>query len=345
MSSQPLSDASPLPTVAAPIELGRLKIANNAFLAPMSGVTDVPFRRLAARFGAGLVVSEMVASEELVEGGGEAELRAERAGAYPHVVQLAGREARWMREGARRAEAAGADIIDINMGCPAKRVTTGYSGSALMRDLDHALTLIDATVTAVSVPVTLKMRLGWDENSINAPELARRAEAAGIAMITVHGRTRNQFYKGSANWAAIRKVRDATKVPLVANGDCRTPGDAKCMLALSGADAVMIGRGACGKPWLPGAIGAALAGRAEPAVPAGAALADLVCEHYEMLLDHYGPGLGIRAARKHLAWYLEGASKAIPAQLRHAMLTSMAPQDVLRMARDWFSDCEMPRAA
>ncbi len=202
-----------------PLKIGDIAIANRVLLAPMSGITDAPFRRLAARLGAGLVVSEMTASDDLVNGKPMSRLRCEAAGIGPHVVQLAGCETHWMAEGARIAEAAGADIIDINMGCPARHVTGGQSGSALMRDLDHAERLIEATVSAVQVPVTLKMRLGWDERSLNSPELARRAEAAGVKMVTVHGRTRCQFYKGEANWNAIRAVKDAVKIPLVVNGD------------------------------------------------------------------------------------------------------------------------------
>src|SRR5271163_1477144 len=221
----------------------------------MSGVTDAPFRRLAARLGAGLVVSEMTASDDLVQGRPISRLRCEAAGIGPHVVQLAGCEARWMRDGAIVAEAAGADIIDINMGCPARHVTGGQSGSALMRDLDHATHLIEATISAVKVPVTLKMRLGWDDRSLNAPELARRAETAGVQMISVHGRTRCQFYKGEADWSAVRAVKDAVGVPLVVNGDITSFEKAMTALEMSGADAVMVGRGAQGQPWLPGQIG------------------------------------------------------------------------------------------
>lgn len=227
----------------------------------MSGVTDLVMRRIAARFGAGLVVSEMVASDELVRGSEEARLRAEGQGLSPHVVQLAGCDAGWLGEAARVAEASGADIIDINMGCPAKKVVGGWAGSALMRDLDHAIGLVQATVAAVKVPVTVKMRLGWDDASRNAPELARRAVAAGAALITVHGRTRQQFYKGSADWSAIAPVRAAGTFPLVANGDIATAAQARDCLDRSGADFVMIGRAAMGRPWLVGEIGAALDGR------------------------------------------------------------------------------------
>ncbi|UES40348.1 tRNA dihydrouridine synthase DusB [Roseibium aggregatum] len=331
------------------LTIGRYQLANPAVLAPMSGVTDLPFRRLAARYGAGMVVSEMVASESFVKGDAETQMRAEAQDKGLHVVQLAGREARWMGEAAKVIAGLGADVIDINMGCPAKKVTSGYSGSALMRDLDHALTLVDATVAAVDVPVTLKMRLGWDDKNLNAPELARRAEAAGVQLITVHGRTRCQFYKGKADWRAIAAVKDAISVPLIANGDCKSAEDALRMLELSGADGVMIGRGAYGRPWLPGHIGHFLASGEQLDAPTGTELAELVAEHYEAILSHYGERQGVRIARKHLGWYLDETTSAgaadIPGSVRKTLMTSNQPSEVIRLASDWLSSSNKRTAA
>lgn len=288
---------------------------NRVILAPMSGVTDLPFRQLAFRYGAGLVVTEMVASRELVFNANESWSRLKGAGLTPHMVQLAGREARWLAEAAVIAEANGADIIDINMGCPAKKVIGGYAGSALMREPDHALSLIEATVRAVKIPVTVKMRLGWDQTSINAPQIAARAEAAGVQMVTVHGRTRMQFYEGRANWDAIAAVRDAVRIPLVANGDVETKADAVEILRRSGADAVMLGRACYGRPWHAGW----LAGHAAPdrdAIPA------IAGEHYRMMLSHYGVEVGIRHARKHLGWYLERHAPSASPDIKTALMTS-----------------------
>lgn len=324
--------------LAESLILGRIAIKNRVFLAPMSGVTDSAFRRRAHGHGAGLVVSEMIASGELAKGRLDTGRRVRHSGLPVHMVQLAGREAHAMAEAARIAAGEGADIIDINMGCPAKKVTGGYCGSALMRDPDYALTLIDAVVEAVEVPVTVKMRLGWDETALNAPLLARRAEQAGVKMVTIHGRTRCQFYKGAADWRAIARVKAAVSIPVVANGDIATPRDAARALELSGADAVMVGRASYGAPWAPARIAQAAGCAPGDVIPtAGAAMADYVVAHYEDMLSLYGTDAGVRHSRKHLGWYLESHASGLPPQIRSAIMTSLDHRQVIEALRLAFS--------
>ncbi len=326
------------------MQIGPHTLANTLFVAPMAGVTDRPFRQLCRAFGAGYAVSEMVTSRPDLWHTLKTSRRADHAGEPgPIAVQIAGTDASMMAEAARYNIERGARIIDINMGCPAKQVTGGASGSALMRNLDHALTLIEAVVGAVSVPVTLKCRLGWDSDCLNAAELARRAEGAGVRMMTIHGRTRQQFYKGSADWAAIRAVRNAVTIPVIANGDVTTATAAREALSLSGADGVMVGRGAQGAPWRLAEISHALWGTVAPEVPQGQARADLIAAHYEDMLSFYGRDLGLRIARKHLGWYADeaGAAKALRAQ----MMVAPTPESTLALIAEAFSDTPRQEAA
>ncbi|WP_368188125.1 tRNA dihydrouridine synthase DusB [Aestuariibius sp. HNIBRBA575] len=302
-------------------------------LAPLAGITDLPFRQLVGRFGAGWVVSEMVASQEMVQAKPGVRERAELG--YDQsdtAVQIAGRDAYWMAEAARQIEANGARFIDINMGCPAKKVTNGYSGSALLKTPDHALSLIEAVVEAVNIPVTLKTRLGWDDDSLNAADVAKRAEDAGIKLVTIHGRTRCQFYKGAADWDAIRSIKDSVSIPVIANGDIVDAETAGLALEKSGADGVMIGRGAQGRPWILAQVSAALHGGQAPEIPIGNDLVDMVCEHFEAMISFYGPQLGNRVARKHLGWYMDDANT--PAPLRKAVLMERDTTKTLRLLPD-----------
>ncbi len=330
-----------------PLPIGTLTIASPVILAPMTGVTDKPFRRLVRRFGAGLTVTEMIASEAMVR-----ETRQSLAKAAwdpiedPVSMQLAGCEPRVMAEAARLNEQRGAAIIDINMGCPVKKIVNGHAGSHLMRDLKLAAQLIEATVKAVSVPVTLKMRMGWCHQSLNAPELARIAADLGVRMITVHGRTRNQMYAGAADWAFVARVKAAVSVPVIVNGDIGSPADARRALALSGADGVMIGRGAYGRPWLLAEVMADLAGRPVPAAPGPAELGELVLAHYEEMLSYHGRQAGVGIARKHLGWYTKGFRDS--ARFRNHVNQLNDPVKVMREVRSFFAmqaDAQAPLPA
>ncbi len=313
-----------------PISIGPLTLDVPVILAPMTGVTDRPFRTLVKRFGAGLTVTEMIASEAMIR---ETRQSLQKAAwdpsEEPVSMQLAGCEPSRMAEAAKLNEGMGAAIIDINMGCPVKKVVNGHAGSALMREPLLAARLIEATVKAVKVPVTLKMRMGWDHNSLNAPELARVAEDLGVQLITVHGRTRCQLYSGTADWNFVRSVKNAVKLPVIVNGDICSVADADMALTQSGADGVMIGRGAYGKPWLIAQVMAALTGRPVPADPTLTQQHQLVREHYGMMLELYGQVIGVNLARKHLGWYTKGLHDS--GTFRNSVNQLADPAEVLSM--------------
>jgi len=323
-------------TQLKPIAIGPVRIDTPVILAPMTAVTDLPFRRAVKRYGAGLTVTEMIASQAMVR---ETRQSLQKAmwdpAEEPVSMQLAGCEPHVMSEAAKLNEQRGAAIIDINMGCPVKKVVNGDAGSALMRDLPLAARLIEATVKAVKVPVTLKTRMGWNHDSLNAPELARIAEDLGVQLITIHGRTRCQMYKGTADWSFVRKVKDAVSVPVIVNGDICSIEESRAALEQSGADGVMIGRGAYGRPWLLGQVMADLTGAADRSDPSLDEQLEVMLQQYEEMLELYGTHTGVNLARKHIGWYTKGLPGS--AELRNKANQQDDPKVVVAMLREFYS--------
>lgn len=317
------------------IEIANIKLEDNVLLAPMSGVTDLPFRRLVKKFGASLVISEMIASRAMILQTRESLKKCQKDDAhYPMSVQLAGCEPEVMAEAARLNEDLGADIIDINFGCPVKKVVNGFAGSALMKDEDLACKILEATVKAVKIPVTLKMRMGWNYENLNAPSLAKKAEDLGIKMITVHGRTRCQMYNGTANWEFIRNVKEAVKIPVIVNGDIKNSADAKKALELSKADGVMVGRACYGKPWLINQINAELKNEEAVTIPNILEQKEIVLNHVKEMIDHYGEQTAIPLARKHIGWYSSGLKGS--AEFRAKINVTQGAQNVFDVIEKFY---------